>query len=436
MKYFCWILMMYLACLPATAQIQAEDFITSDIANFWEAYDKIKTTQDSAQQYHYLQTLYLDKASEGLLTLMQVRQYTAQSYIEAIQKYPQFWQSIRKNTLQVQTHLPAIQKHLAKFKTLYPKMRPAKAYYTIGALRTGGTGVAGKLLIGTEIALADATTIIDEFPSPIRENRKKHFATNSAQNFELLNVHEFIHTQQRAIGGNLLAFCMYEGVAEFISCLITGIPSSTPAVRQGKKYHQKIIRKFEQDMFNEHKAGLWLWSDQTNEFNMRDLGYYVGYAFCEQYYTQAKDKKEAIRTLLELDYEDTVSLEYFINTTDFFSARIAQIATRFEASRPFIIDVQPFESGSQTVSPDLTEITLQFSEAMDTRFKSTGLGAAGKASFPQVSKITFGADGKTVTYHVALEPQKNYEILLESGYRTPTGIGLRPYLLTFRTASK
>lgn len=39
---------------------------TTDIDNFWQAYDSIRITKDTTKQLRFVQTLYLDKASDGL----------------------------------------------------------------------------------------------------------------------------------------------------------------------------------------------------------------------------------------------------------------------------------------------------------------------------------------------------------------------------------
>ena len=58
-----------------------ENVITTDITNFWEAYDNITTTQDSVLQYNYLDSLYFKKGTAGLEGIREVRNYTAQDYI-------------------------------------------------------------------------------------------------------------------------------------------------------------------------------------------------------------------------------------------------------------------------------------------------------------------------------------------------------------------
>jgi hypothetical protein len=55
--------------------------------------DKITETKDSVQRYDYLNTLFIDPGTPGLKAVMKARAYTAKSYIDAINQYPEFWNS-------------------------------------------------------------------------------------------------------------------------------------------------------------------------------------------------------------------------------------------------------------------------------------------------------------------------------------------------------
>lgn len=140
------------------------NFITNDIDNFWTAYDKITSTKDSIQQYNYINQLYIDKGSIGLKAIMQVRRYTDKSYVDAINNYPLFWNSIRANTFKSKQIAKNTERDISKLKNLYPTLKSAKIYFTIGAFRTGGTTMDSMILIGSEIAMADKNIITKEFP--------------------------------------------------------------------------------------------------------------------------------------------------------------------------------------------------------------------------------------------------------------------------------
>src|ERR1700743_76605 len=78
----------------------------TDIDHFWTAYDSVKTTGDTLRQQKFIQQLYIDPASDGLKEFMRVRNYNAPLYVKLINKYPRFWQSIRRNTLNVKAQVP------------------------------------------------------------------------------------------------------------------------------------------------------------------------------------------------------------------------------------------------------------------------------------------------------------------------------------------
>lgn len=175
-------------------QLSNQKVITADITNFWEAYDQIIATNDSVLQLKYLDSLYIKKGTVGLAGIMQARNYTPQKYINAINNYPLFWKSIRKNTFEVDKIGSALESGIDKLKEVYPKLKPAKIYFTVGALRTGGTTIDSLVLIGAEISMADHTTITSEFQESL-SHLKPFFKTNPKNHLVFLNVHEYVHTQ-------------------------------------------------------------------------------------------------------------------------------------------------------------------------------------------------------------------------------------------------
>ena len=56
--YFIFLLVSILAGQRVYAQQESRVF-TSDITHFWEAYDKVVSTTDSALQYQYINDFYL-----------------------------------------------------------------------------------------------------------------------------------------------------------------------------------------------------------------------------------------------------------------------------------------------------------------------------------------------------------------------------------------
>ena len=87
------------------AQKNKQVFVATDIDNFWVAYDKIRATKDSVRQNALLKELYLDKGTEGLKSIIEVRNYSEKEFLDGITKNPKFWNSIRPNTLKVKRQI-------------------------------------------------------------------------------------------------------------------------------------------------------------------------------------------------------------------------------------------------------------------------------------------------------------------------------------------
>lgn len=414
-----------------------ENIVTSDIFNYWEAYDKITSTKDSVLQYKYLDSLYFNKGTLGLQGIRQARNYMAQEYINVINNYPKFWNSVRDNTLKANSYREEIQQGIEKVKQLYPALKPNKIYFTIGALRTGGTYIDSLALIGSEMAMVDKNTDASEFPESIRQGRQTYFNQNPIDDLVFLAVQEFVHTQQKTFVHNLLSYCLHEGVGDFVSYKALSLEPNLPAIIYGKQ-NEAVREKFETEMFYNNNQNKWLWSDAPNEFEVRDLGYYIGYQICENYYNQAKDKKEAIKTMIELDYENESEIENFVHKSNFFSASLDELYQNFENKRPNVIGIKQFKNNSNNVSPKTNQITVDFSEPLNGINTGLDVGPLGKDYLPKISpnNRVFSEDNKTWTIDVELEPNKHYQIQLENNFRTNDWIPLKPFLIEFKTGNK
>ena len=97
-KYFTSIIAVtvFTSCLGPNVDPRV---VSTDIPNFWRAYDKIITTEDSVLQYRYLDSIFFQNGTEGLAGIREARDYTPRDYLTAINRYPKFWASIRENTL-------------------------------------------------------------------------------------------------------------------------------------------------------------------------------------------------------------------------------------------------------------------------------------------------------------------------------------------------
>jgi len=412
----------------------SSNIVTNDIANFWIAFDKITATQDSILQHKLIDSLYFQKGTDGLIAIRQARNYTSQDYIDAINSYPKFWNSIRENTLKAEQLSPELEKGIRKFKEIYPDSKPAKIYFTLGALRTNGTTMDSLVLIGSELALADKNTPTNEFPENLSHLRS-YFDSEPSKNIVLLNIHEYIHTQQKTtIGNNLLAQTVIEGVAEFLAEKALDINSPNPQIEFGRKNDAKIKAKYTLEMFSPYYYN-WIWNSADNEFEMRDLAYYVGYAICDSYYNNASDKTKAIKEMIELDYNNETDLIAFVEKAGYFDETLNTYKETFENSRPQVIAIETFENNNQSVDPKINEITIIFSEPMNQRFRNFDYGPLGEDALMRIKNVVgWSEDGKSLTLEIEdLSPNSQYQITIGSGFRNLKSIPLKEYLIDFKT---
>ncbi|WP_198171398.1 DUF2268 domain-containing putative Zn-dependent protease [Mucilaginibacter aquatilis] len=418
------------------AQVKVETVVGTDIKNFWRAYDKITATKDSNLQYTYLNELFIDKGTPGLKAMMQVRDYTPKQYIDAINRYPLFWKSVRKNTLKADGFAADIAIGISKLKKLYPQLKPAPVYFTVGVFRSGGTVSEGKVLIGSEISMADERTVTNEFPDEFK-NLHSFFKTNPIKTLVFTNVHEYVHTQQKSTEVNtLLGQSVMEGAAEFMAVKSTGEHSPTFAKFINSIDNHRLKQVFAQQLLN-NGYGYWLYSNQSNEFNQRDLGYYVGYLICEQYYQRASNKQQAIKQIIELDYNNEADLFAFVDQSKYFDQKASVLKTRYEASRPSVTNIKTFINGANNVDPSTTTVVIEFSDKMNKHSRNFEAGPLGIDHVMMVKKfLGFSEDGKQITIEVDLKPGRRYQLLLGSRFMNENGISIKPYLIDFTTAAQ
>lgn len=408
--------------------------ITSDIDNFWTAYDSITATQDTIQQAAFLKTLFLDQGTVGLDNMISARNYTVEEYLYTINTYPKFWNYIRKNTHKAKELSADLELGITKLNSIYPELKPAKIYFTIGALRSNGTTMDSLVLIGTELAFANKSTPTDEFPEYLSHLRS-YFDTEPGKNIVFLNTHEYIHTQQKTtIGNSLLAQTVLEGAAEFVAEKALQTTSPNPQIVFGKANNSKIKAAFAQEMFSPNVFN-WIWNNADNEFGMRDLAYYVGYKICEDYYNTSTDKTIAIKTMIELDYNNEADLIAFVEQSNYFDHPLLDYKNAFDKSRPKVTSIDNISTNTMQVSKGLDTLTIHFSEAMDVNFRNFQLGPLGENHLIRITEfLGFSEDHKSINFKVQpLEANTTYQLIIGHGFRNTNGIPLIPYLIDIKT---
>src|SRR5437773_2845068 len=331
--------------LAVQTPVDSGALVTRDIPNFWRAYD-LAAGKDNNEQVRIFRTIYLQPGSPGLRDWMRVRlmnrdtvkarmiaagwtagrldslsrdslkravapfaeQSAAEELLRALRAYPRYYAAVRPTTLSVDTSsrvTQGIRRGLSKLAGLYPEARFPNVYFLIGTLSTGGTTAQSGMLIGTEQSASDPATPLDELPDWARKN----FPTHTFESLIGLVVHEAVHTQQKpALPGqqdNLLRHALGEGIADFLAELAVGPwAANSPRQSYGRAHEHDVWVDFQDEMQGgDSTIRTWMYNGMVppdKNHGAIDIGYWVGYRIAGAYYARAKDKRAAVRELLEL----------------------------------------------------------------------------------------------------------------------------------------
>ena len=278
-----------------------KNVLTADIDHFWEAFDNLKSCKTFADSANSFQQLYLDRATDGLIDFIRVRDFQAEKYVKLVAKYPKFYKSLRKNSFEVKKSEQTIERVFLKFKEIYPNFKPFKVCFAMGIMNTGGTISNNFVLIGTEITTSTKEMDLSEFED--NEYRKIFQGNEDLQTkIKSLVAHECVHTQQpksidpNSIKCELLYRTIREGSADFIDELVT---SNEKTNEYGDKNEKQIWTDFKNEICYENSNN-WLYNHSTVKGKPADLGYFVGYKIAKEYYKNSKDKKQAVNDIIDM----------------------------------------------------------------------------------------------------------------------------------------
>lgn len=272
-------------------------FVTSDIENFWRAYDLAAKETDKAKRVAIFQTEYLDKGSPGLKDFLRLRIKSAENLVITIDRMPKYYASIRPQTLQVRRMEKRMRAAFTKFKSIYPEAVFPDVYFLVGVANSGGTTGPSGLLIGAEMYGKTAKSPMDELSPWLRA------VLSTVDNVPAIVAHESCHYNQRYNTApdqrHLLGKALQEGACDTIGELISGRNINDHLKVYGRTHDEEIWRDFEADMYKPDFSK-WIYNASTAKDRPADLGYYVGYLITRAYYRKAKDKRQAVHDILNI----------------------------------------------------------------------------------------------------------------------------------------
>lgn len=272
-------------------------FVTTDVHNFWKAYDQAQ--RDTVHWEQIYRDLYLAKATPGLQDYYEYKIRTVDRFVKGHDKLSHFYASIRSNTLKVDDLKKQMLDSFVKFNALYPGATFPNVYFVIGAFSSGGTSTNNGLIIGLDQNCRTPDVATQE----LTLWQKNNFT--NLKDLPNTVAHELIHFQQNHLAQDttLLRGALVEGMADFLGELISGKTANSRLAVYAKGREKQIWADFKKEMYL-NKVSNWIAnSDQETADKPADLGYWVGYQICKAYYDEADDKKQAVYDILHItDY--------------------------------------------------------------------------------------------------------------------------------------
>jgi hypothetical protein len=280
---FCGALACAATCHAAPA-VQPEIHI-EDVSRFYAVYDAAGG-RPSAEQ---LQHDYVDKGSVGLHRLAAIRRVTGEAIAANIAKNPAVYVDAKR----CMDALPRVRKRVAddldRLGALYPEAKFPPVTIAVGRGKPVGATDRTGVMIGLEALCAVS------WMQPNVEDR-----------FVFVIAHEYAHVQQAVASPvfydnekpTVLEESLIEGTAEFVGEMISG-GIAYPGFKTREQGREKEIESaFVRD---EDKTDLSAWLYNGTLTEPGDLGYWVGYRIVKSYYDHARDKRRALREILEMD---------------------------------------------------------------------------------------------------------------------------------------
>lgn len=292
------LIFLSLITFPLLTYCQTQQIIhTQDVDNFWVAYDSIRSISNNEKQITFINKLYIEKASDGLKAFLKNKKDVDSKWVDLINREQSFWDSVRPKTLMVKTEVKNLEHNIELLRAIYPDLKDAATYFIIGFRQQGGTIRNNLSIIGTEVVMS-------------KPNRAE---------LVRMCIHEYVHTQQVRPDFqniNVLTSSIREGACDFVSELVSKQDLSLPYIKYGLENEVKVWKVFAQDKFTTAND-FWVSTGNNPILPSKDLGYYVGYAICKNYYNSASNKSQAIKDIIDLDYANSNAVTDFLKKSNY-----------------------------------------------------------------------------------------------------------------------
>lgn len=256
-----------------------------DVTRFYDIYD----AAGGHPSADALQRDYVERGSDGLQRLARLRHVDGRRIADNLARHPEIYVHAKRCLVPLPRVRERLRNVLGKLFQMYPQGTPAPVTVAVGRGKPVGVTDATGVIIGLEALCA-----VNYFDADV-EDRFVHVI-----------AHEYAHVQQAVKAPafydkpqpTVLEQSLIEGAAEFTGELISGSIAHVDLPARVRGHEQAIETAFVGD---EDKTDLSAWLYNGTLTEPGDLGYWVGYRIVKSYYQHARDKRAALRDILEMN---------------------------------------------------------------------------------------------------------------------------------------
>ncbi|MCP9764137.1 DUF2268 domain-containing protein [Lacihabitans soyangensis] len=307
---------------------QAQNLITTDLENFGEMYGQLPTAKTTEDTLNLIRANLLAKGSATFKEYIQLKESLnnykiEEEFLNKLRLYPKYYASVLRQSevFKSKEIIQRINAAYGKLLKIYPEAKIKPNVICIGIMDDGGKSFESGQYVGLELftcnSFADTTEVV-ETTGLIDYLKAGSFDINR---MDELIVHELVHLSQfkgndeflKTFKGTIQYIPLLgEGGAAFIADLVFDFkatigPGTFNAIQY--KYCEENKDRLWQDYKNltdMSKISDYFYKN-TDLYPVRSVGYYLGYQVCKQYYEKAKNKKQAIKDIIEVtDYDGLV----------------------------------------------------------------------------------------------------------------------------------
>ena len=219
--------------------------------------------------------------------------------VRAVDRLPKYYASIRPSTMRVKAMEKRMRRAFVKFRSIHPDAVFPDVYFLVGVLNSGGTTAKSGLLIGNEMYGRSKGTPDAELTDWLRA------VLAPIDKLPGIVAHESCHYNQDLARPQqtVLAKSIAEGSCDLIGELISGQNINEHLKAYARDHGPRLRADLQADR-DKTDLARWMYNGSTIKDRPADLGYLVGYLISRSYYERAKDKRRAVRDILNIkDYD-------------------------------------------------------------------------------------------------------------------------------------